>query len=63
MQKEAAIGDTVNMASRIEQANKELNTRFLCSEAFYERLDRPCAVIAEHEIQAKGKKKPSKFMH
>ena len=25
MQKEAAIGDTVNFASRIEQANKDLN--------------------------------------
>ena len=28
-----AIGDTVNMASRIEQANKEHGTRFLMSEA------------------------------
>ena len=29
----AAIGDTVNVASRIEQANKETRTRFLVSEA------------------------------
>jgi len=55
MQKEAAIGDTVNLASRIEQANKDLNTRFLCSEDFYKRLSCPCAVINEYEIEAKGK--------
>ena len=28
MEKEAAMGDTVNFASRIEQANKSLNTNF-----------------------------------
>ena len=28
-----AIGDTVNMANRIEQANKEFGTRLLVSEA------------------------------
>jgi adenylate cyclase len=28
-----AIGDTVNLASRIEQANKEMGTRFLMSDA------------------------------
>ncbi len=54
MQKEAAIGDTVNLASRIENANKTLNTRFLCSEDFFVKLSRPCYVVAEHEIEAKG---------
>ena len=28
-----AIGDTVNMANRIEQANKEFGTRLLVSDA------------------------------
>lgn len=56
MQKEAAIGSTVNLASRIENANKQLNTRFLCSEEFFKRLSNPCYVVGEHEIEAKGKK-------
>jgi adenylate cyclase len=33
-----AIGDTVNLASRIEQANKEAGTRFLMSEAAHAAL-------------------------
>jgi adenylate cyclase len=34
-----AIGDTVNMANRIEQANKEFGTRFLVSAAARAELD------------------------
>ncbi len=55
MQKEAAIGDTVNFASRIEQANKELNTRFLISEDLHAEVSDSCTVIQEHEINVKGK--------
>lgn len=55
MQKEAAIGDTVNLASRIEQANKILNTRFLISEALYQKLHSKCSVCESFEINAKGK--------
>lgn len=55
MQKEAAIGDTVNFASRIEQANKDLNTKFLISESLYKQFDKWCTVSGSYEIQAKGK--------
>lgn len=55
MQKEAAIGDTVNFASRIEQANKDLNTKFLISEALYRKFDKWCTVSGSFEITAKGK--------
>ena len=37
-----AIGDTVNVASRIEQANKEFGTRLLVSEATLAELGRRC---------------------
>ena len=56
MQKEAAIGDTVNFASRIENTNKDLNTRFLVSEALYDKLKSKCSFCDEHQIKAKGKK-------
>lgn len=55
MQKEAAIGDTVNFASRIEQANKDLNTKFLISESLYKQFDKWCTVSGSYEIKAKGK--------
>jgi adenylate cyclase len=56
MQKEAAIGDTVNFASRIEQANKTLNTSFLISEALYKKFEKWCTISGEFEIEVKGKK-------
>lgn len=55
MQKEAAIGDTVNFASRIEQANKDLNTKFLISENLYKQFDKWCTVSGSYDIEAKGK--------
>lgn len=35
-----AVGDTVNVASRIEEANKEMGTRLLISEELYRATDR-----------------------
>jgi adenylate cyclase len=55
MQKEAAIGDTVNFASRIEQANKDLNTKFLISEALFKKFEKWCTISGYFEIEAKGK--------
>lgn len=55
MQKQAAIGDTVNFASRIEQANKALNSQFLISEALYDSLDTKPQAYTSHEIEVKGK--------
>ena len=37
-EKLAAIGETVNIASRIESANKEVGTRLLISEALYQQV-------------------------
>ncbi|OEK04117.1 adenylate/guanylate cyclase domain-containing protein [Roseivirga misakiensis] len=55
MEKEAAIGDTVNFASRIEQANKDLNTKFLISENLYKQFDKWCTISGTYDIEAKGK--------
>lgn len=57
MQKEAAIGDTVNLASRIEQANKTLNTRFLISSDLFEKLEGQCRCQQNFEVEAKGRGK------
>ena len=55
MQKKTAIGDTVNFASRIEQANKELNTEFLVSESLYKQLNQEIVGSKSYNITVKGK--------
>ncbi len=55
MQKQAAIGDTVNFARRLEEANKTINTQFLISETIYQKFN-PCATTDSYHIVAKGKK-------
>ncbi|MGK7393426.1 MAG: adenylate/guanylate cyclase domain-containing protein [Candidatus Cyclobacteriaceae bacterium M3_2C_046] len=57
MQKMTAIGDTINLASRLEQANKTLGTKFLVSETTYQQLENlSLQAIGNFEIEVKGKK-------
>lgn len=58
-----AHGDIVNTASRIESANKELNTEILLSQAVFDALSpmwqqRFRQATTVHEIAVKGKQGP-----
>lgn len=55
MRKLAVIGDTVNLANRIEQINKDLSTRFLISECAYKRLSQHHRVRRHFVVNIKGK--------
>ena len=50
-----AIGDTVNVASRIEQANKEHGTRFLISDAALAELDNDVVIGRSFRCPLPGK--------
>ena len=49
------IGDTVNLASRLESLNKELDTQFLISESTYEQVKDFVKVKKYENISVKGK--------
>ncbi|ATX79238.1 adenylate cyclase [Mariprofundus aestuarium] len=55
MSKVAAIGDTVNLASRIEQANKQFGSQLLISESAYEHVSKHVKTSGSHSCQLKGK--------
>ncbi|MDQ6972872.1 MAG: adenylate/guanylate cyclase domain-containing protein [Mariprofundaceae bacterium] len=55
MNKVAAIGDTVNLASRIEQANKRFDSKLLISQYAYEQVRGEFDVSAPHACELKGK--------
>ncbi len=59
MSKISAIGDSVNLASRIEAANKEFGTRLLLSEAALEQIKDKVTPKAVHHTGLKGK--PGEF--
>jgi adenylate cyclase len=52
------IGDQVNLASRLEGANKFYGTKLLLSEFTRERLTRPCLTREIDRIRVKGKDFP-----
>ena len=53
-EKLTAIGDTVNVASRIEKANKEAGTRLLISENLYERVKESLVVKDFVRVKLRG---------
>jgi adenylate cyclase len=59
MSKISAIGDSVNLASRIEDANKAFGTRLLVSEAALEQIQDKVTPKAVHHTGLKGK--PGQF--
>jgi adenylate cyclase len=50
-----AIGDSVNFASRLERANKQLGTQFLISNELYSLIDEQIQVNKHADIQIRGK--------
>ncbi len=49
------IGDAMNTASRIEDANKTLGTRFLVSEALFNHVSQPPVEVRRAQAVLKGK--------
>jgi adenylate cyclase len=49
------IGDSVNVASRLESKTKELGTDLLISQATYERAKETCVAEGAGEVQVKGR--------
>ena len=55
MKKISAIGDAVNVASRIETANKDFDTQLLISESAYEQIKGLVETQKTHRATLKGK--------
>ena len=55
MSKVSAIGDAVNMASRIENANKDFGTQLLISQSAYEEIQGLVETHKMHRTRLKGK--------
>src|SRR5262249_44457660 len=51
-----AIGETVNVASRIEGANKEAGTRLLISEALYRQTEKEVEVSDFVRVRLRGRR-------
>jgi adenylate cyclase len=55
------LGDTVNLASRLESMNKELKSRLLMSDATQELLDNQVEVKCLGSVTIRGKTLPMKI--
>ncbi len=53
--RETVIGDTVNVASRLESANKDTGSDMLVSDAVYELTHREVTFGRRHELDLRGK--------
>lgn len=53
-----ALGDTVNLASRLESLNKEYKTRLLVSETAYEAVKDQIPMVCLGQVQVRGKAVP-----
>jgi len=53
--RETVIGDTVNVASRLESANKETGSAMLVSDAIHERTHHEVTFGRRHELDLRGK--------
>ena len=56
--RETVIGDTVNVASRLESANKDTGTDMLISDAVYQLTGDAVTVGKRHELDVRGKLGP-----
>ncbi len=50
------IGDTVNIASRVEQLNKEYHSTLIVTDVVYEAVRKDFTSLAKHTVQIRGKK-------
>lgn len=56
-----ALGDTVNLASRLEGLNKEYRTQLLMSDATRARLDASIETVCLGEVQVRGRNAPMRL--
>ena len=54
----ALVGETVNIASRIQDLNKDLDTDILLSDTVYRSLDPDTAMRAQQPVRVKGIREP-----
>jgi len=56
-----AMGDSVNLGSRLEGANKNYNTNIIISEFTFERVKNDFTCMELDSVRVKGKKRPVKI--